>query len=196
MSDERIFQEALSNFTFDFANGGSIRHLADLGYSVKEIVKKIEFHGDIQKIQKVVWDYYLQSGKILLEEPGSFEKREKITYIKETGKYGRRTFRKVVEKIDNSENHFLQKSFEDFLLENSDCDREAYAQCEFGKIKKETSELYEKMLGFLTERDREFMMGLLWEEKDVVYYKLDSRMIQILKELAKANIYHTDIWRR
>ncbi len=39
------FNEALSNFTKDFAYGGAIRHLVDKGYTVDRIVKEFNFQG-------------------------------------------------------------------------------------------------------------------------------------------------------
>ena len=37
------FQEALSNFTKDFAYGGAIRHLVDHGYTVDRIIKEFNY---------------------------------------------------------------------------------------------------------------------------------------------------------
>ena len=34
MSENRYFQKALSDFTYDAASGGAIRHLTDTGYTV------------------------------------------------------------------------------------------------------------------------------------------------------------------
>ena len=43
MGEQEYFKNALSNFMFEAASGGAIRHLADLGYTVKQISKKLEF---------------------------------------------------------------------------------------------------------------------------------------------------------
>lgn len=56
-SDNNIFNEALHNFSTDFAYGGAIRHLVDRGYTVDKIIK--EFHYPIKRetIEKIVNDY-------------------------------------------------------------------------------------------------------------------------------------------
>lgn len=38
-----LFQSALSDFTYDVACGGAIRHLADLGYTVHQITERLDF---------------------------------------------------------------------------------------------------------------------------------------------------------
>ena len=49
MSDRRkeqdYFNEALSNFMFDMASGGAIRHLADRGYRARQSVDHDHFGG-------------------------------------------------------------------------------------------------------------------------------------------------------
>ena len=36
-TQQKYLKKALSDFTFDVASGGAIRHLADRGYTVQEI---------------------------------------------------------------------------------------------------------------------------------------------------------------
>ena len=43
--NDRIFQNALSNFTFDLASRGAIRHLALLTDDVDETVRKVKSAG-------------------------------------------------------------------------------------------------------------------------------------------------------
>lgn len=51
------FEEALQNFTRDFAYGGAIKHLVSHGYNAKQIIQ--EFHYPLPKetIEKMVEKY-------------------------------------------------------------------------------------------------------------------------------------------
>ena len=41
--NERYFEAALSDFVFDVAAGGAIRHLTDRGYSVEQIMRELSY---------------------------------------------------------------------------------------------------------------------------------------------------------
>lgn len=41
MEEQKYFKQAISNFTYEAACGGAIRHLADLGYSVRKIMEQL-----------------------------------------------------------------------------------------------------------------------------------------------------------
>lgn len=79
------FNEALKNFMKDSANGGAIRHLYDLGYSVDEIREALLFPASVEDIQVVITAYE--------EEKSAPEEAYEI--IKEQNKFGKTTFRKV-----------------------------------------------------------------------------------------------------
>lgn len=51
------FEEALSNFTKDFAYGGAIRHLVDHGYTVDRIIKEFHYPISRESIEKIVDRY-------------------------------------------------------------------------------------------------------------------------------------------
>lgn len=63
-SDNDFFNDALHNFTTDFAYGGAIRHLVDKGYTADMIIK--EFHYPLKKegIEKMVDDYLKKKGEV------------------------------------------------------------------------------------------------------------------------------------
>ena len=96
MSEQSFFQNALSNFTNEVANGGAIRHLADLGYTVKQISEELSFPAPFARVQAEVWKRLLETEIILAQEPGG-RKQEKASYVREYDKYGRSSFRRVVE---------------------------------------------------------------------------------------------------
>lgn len=51
------FNEALSNFTKDFAYGGAIRHLVDKGYTAERIIKEFDYPLSRENIEKMVEEY-------------------------------------------------------------------------------------------------------------------------------------------
>ena len=57
------FEEALSNFTKDFAYGGAIRHLVDHGYTVDRIIKEFQYPISRESIEKIVNQYLKEKSK-------------------------------------------------------------------------------------------------------------------------------------
>lgn len=95
---QEYFKKSLSDFTFDVASGGAIRHLADRGYTVGEIKKMLDFPTPFERVQQTVWKYFLDRGIILLKEPERESEEEKYGYVTEYDDYGRKSFRRVVIK--------------------------------------------------------------------------------------------------
>ncbi|MBP5324168.1 MAG: hypothetical protein J6Y86_01570 [Pseudobutyrivibrio sp.] len=147
------FNKALSNFINDVAAGGAVRHLADKGYGISEIGKQLDFPISKEKIAHFMWEHFLYTGKISLEEPQSTY--EKVSFVKEQDEFGKISFRRVTEIVDNS--------------------NRKYVLCEFGK------ELYKKSPEFLSwleglkEGDREYIELMPWP-LEPVYHELDERM--------------------
>lgn len=59
------FGEALSNFTHDVASGGAIRHMVNLGYTVDEICRHLDFPTPRARVQETVFRYLTESGVLL-----------------------------------------------------------------------------------------------------------------------------------
>ena len=59
---KQYFNESLQNFVRDFAYGGAIRHLADLGYDTDRIIKEYHYPLSRDTIDKIVRDH-LESKK-------------------------------------------------------------------------------------------------------------------------------------
>lgn len=158
-SKNEQFNKALSNFINDAAAGGAVRHLADLGYSIGEIGSKLDYPISKERIAGFMWEHFLNIGKISLEEPK--ETYEKTSFVKEQDSFGKISFRRVSETVDNS--------------------KRKYVVCEYGK------ELYKKNPEFLSwlesleERDREYIQLMPWPLSPV-YHELDERMKRIRKE--------------
>ena len=86
--NDKTFQKALSNFTFDMASRGAIRHLADLGYSAAEIHDHLDFPTPISQIEEELRAYQA-------EKDASDASGVTYEYVKETDAYGRTSLRRV-----------------------------------------------------------------------------------------------------
>lgn len=163
------FRQALSDFTFDVASGGAIRHLTDLGYTVKQIQEQLDFPTPIARIQEGVWKRLVDTGVILLEEPLRQEPKEKVNYVREYDSYGKASFRRVVETNPQPET------------------AGAFLVCEFGLLQYRDEEKYRKVLGALDERQAEYIDGLPWPLKKV-WHRADERMLEIERRLCAAGL--------
>lgn len=95
MGENRYFQKALADFVHEAAYGGAVRHLADRGYTAKQITDRLDFPAPYEKVRQAVWEHLADTGVILLEEPGSGRQKEKASYVKEYDRHGKPTFRRV-----------------------------------------------------------------------------------------------------
>lgn len=159
----QYFNQALSNFMHDMASGAAIRHLADSGYTVKQIAEKLSYPTSYEQIGKTVWAHFLETGVVALEKPPTEPVIERITYVKEYGKYGRTYFRQKKERIEQPVRE--------------------YVSCDFGKRRYQNEEKFLKSLEGLWERDREYILGLPWPLQ-TVYHVLDERMERISEMLS------------
>ena len=55
--ENQYFNESLQNFVRDFAYGGAIRHLVDLGYDTDRIIKEYHYPLPRDVIDKMVQDH-------------------------------------------------------------------------------------------------------------------------------------------
>ncbi len=158
---EDYFKSAITNFSQDAANGGAIRHLWNRGYSIREIMGQLDFPANYERVQNVVWEHLLNTGVICLTKP-EHTMGQKVTYVKEYDKYGRTSFRRVVKAGTG----------EDII----------YIPCNFGLVVHRDRELYERMLGCLTDRQREYVTDIPWKRMKV-YHKRDKKLEGILNIL-------------
>ena len=150
------FNKALSNFINDAAAGGAVRHLADLGYSISQIADELDYPISKEKIAGYMWEHFLNIGKICLEEPQP--SHEKVSFVKEQDSFGRISFRRVTEQIDNSQTK--------------------YVQCDFGRLLYKRDEAFIKQLEKLNPGDKEYIEFMPWPLTPV-YHELDERMTRI-----------------
>jgi hypothetical protein len=203
MGGQEYFKKALSDFAFDAACGGEIRHLADLGYTVKQITGRLSYPAPYGRVQQAVWGYLKDCGILLLEEPRSGAPREAPVFVKEYGKYGKPSFRQVNREAGRpagirwQQRYFTGQeagSFRAYLerkcRENGEQD--SYIACYFGLQGRQE---WEDALQILEGRQREYIEGLPWERK-VAYHRLDLRMRGIAARLYEAGKYQGNCYFR
>ena len=57
------FEDALQQFTRDFAYGGAIRHLVDRGYDTDRIIKEFHYPISRESIDRMVREYTQQRSR-------------------------------------------------------------------------------------------------------------------------------------
>lgn len=162
MSDDRYFEKALHNFTMDAASLGAVRHLADLGMTVKQIEEHLDFPTPHEMVRQTVWEELTQNGTILLTEPTGKQHQEHVRFVREYGRYGKATFRRVTERKDT------------VILP------EDYLSCDFGLFSEEERLRRMKRAGF-SSGEIEYVEGLPWI-RQIVYHKRDERMERITEK--------------
>lgn len=200
MGENRYFQKALSDFTYETASGGAIRHLADSGYTVQQIAEQLDFPTPYERVQKTVWEHLLGQKTILSEKPGSGEGKESVHYVREYDRYGKASFRRVVVREDGESvaDWTVQalesgKTAEELftLLQgklDANCAEYAYASFDFGLTLRKNPAQYEAMLSALEDLQKEYVTGLPWEGRQV-YHKMNTWGMDILMQLYRAGQY-------
>lgn len=184
------FKDALGNFTFDAACGSAIRHLANLGYTAGQIVKKLDYPASYDKVREVYTVYLLEQGILLQEEPGSEGVKERYRFVREQDAYGRASFRRVAicgEETANerrwgsvcvqisADGAGLKKMTELYKTED------VYVRCIFTK----KGTLDQDLISCLEPGQIEYLDGIMWQ-KGVRYHRVNERMQDILTSLAKS----------
>ena len=159
---EKYFEKALADFAIDFASGGAIRCLADKGYTVKQIKEKLDFPLPMEKVRELVWNHYVDTQVIMLEEPDNMSFHERVTYEKVQDSYGHTSFKQVIIKEKSNPN---------------DKTRE-YVACDFGKRIYQNRKAFEESLKALNDEDKDYILGLPWPLQTVWHIR-NERMSRI-----------------
>lgn len=204
MSEQDYFRSALSDFTYEAASGGAIRHLADLGYTVKQISEKLTYPTPYERVRRTVWEHLIDTRVVLTREPGSGKTQGKAVYTLEHDKYGRASFRMTPPQDDyagpirwKARRYSEERdgSLAAYLARMCAANGEegAYISCDFGWQGRKDAEAYAAAMQALNARQREYIEGLLWEEK-ICYHRLDGRMQEIAVRLCGAGRYGGDCY--
>ena len=159
----KYFNQALADFTMDFASGDAIRSLADKGYSVEEIYKRLDFPTPKEKIRDMVWKHYIECGVIKLEDPGNSSSNKRVTYEKVQDNLGRTSFKQVVIEEDESKE---------------------YVAIDFGKRLYKDKEAFLKELDILNPGDRQYILDLPWPIS-TVWHEKNERIERILSQIGE-----------
>ena len=112
MSEQDFFRNALSDFTYEAASGAAIRHLTDLGYTVKQISERLTYPTPFERVRKTVWQQLLDTKVVLTEEPGGGKMRGRTEYAVEHDKYGRTSYRLLTARGEPAETiHWREKIY-------------------------------------------------------------------------------------
>ena len=163
MSSE-IFQNALSGFVTDVAVGDTVRALVRKGYSVSRIKKHLDYPVSEEKLRQMVWNCLIDTGVILLTEPGTSDAKRGYTYERDRSPYGTVTYRRVTSDSEETETSYLP--------------------CEFGSLRKKDPEGFEISLQTLLPEDREYVLDLPWPVA-TVWHAEDERMKRIMSTIKK-----------
>lgn len=169
---ESFFQAALSDFTFDVAAGGAIRHLTDRGYSVEQIMRELSYPVPRTRVEKAVYRHLLEA-RILLPELPAEDGTMRIKFLQ-----GDKSVRFP---------EILAKDIAESGEEN------AYMECPFGAWLKKDEKRLEQNLASLTGREREYLLGIHWE-KDIMYHRLNDRMREIGLKLVRGTEETWEFW--
>ena len=199
MSNQEYFRNALSDFTYEAASGGAIRHLADLGYTVRQITEKLTYPTPYERVRGTVWQHLIDTQVVLTEEPGGGRHHRKATYTLEHDKYGRASFRMEADPAGDSEPiHWKERRYSEeqsgnlavYLAEkcSANGEEDAYVSCDFGLRSMKKDGTLEAAMQVLNERQREYITGLPWEER-ICFHRLDQRMREIVVKLYGNGMY-------
>ena len=157
--ENKYFQKALSNFTTDFAVGGTIRTLADKGLNVNEIYEKLDYPVSKETVAKLVWAHFLDNATICLSDPSGQGSKQSVTYEKIQDEYGRISYKQIKRPVEL---------------------KGEYLPCDFGKQIYKDKEAFIKKLEIFNDHDRDYILGLPWP-LETVWHKDDDRIHRILE---------------
>ncbi|MBQ9708827.1 MAG: hypothetical protein IJV66_06555 [Firmicutes bacterium] len=141
--------------------------MADVGMTVPEIKEKLEFPTSAERISQMVWDHFVATGKILLEKPEPSKSFQKVSYVKETGPYGKVSFKQVSEEVPAS--------------------GKTYLPCNFGKEIYKDKKAFLKKISVLSKRDQDYLLSLPWT-LTTVWHEADERMSRIHRLLFPSSV--------
>lgn len=196
---ENYFRDALNHFIFEEAGGGAIRHLANRGYTAKQITESLSFPLPYEKVREAYTGHLLENGILLREKPGTGMAREKTEYVREYDKYGKPSFRRVVVEVPERtdvKRKWAEMDFEEFLLlyksgtrggstgrielaaetDLMEAEKNIYISCSFGP------DQAEEVSKVLETAQREYIQGICFTRKPM-YHLLDQRMFGIAVKL-------------
>lgn len=205
--DRDVFQNALSDFAFEAACGGAIRHLADNGLTAVQIMERLDYPISGERVRKALYKHLCDTNVILEKSPEERLPVAKAEYILEYNSYGKPSYRRkstastegtlagceltgavwkeIVYRPASGHSGRGAELFI-FLTKKSSQKKEepAYLSCDFGI----PDSVSAKGISLLNGRQQEYLEGILWP-RHRIYHKLDQRMKEILCSLYEQGAY-------
>lgn len=191
MSENKYFEKALSDMKDSFAGTDGIKHLADLGYSMRDIQKSLDFPFSLEKIGRVIWNHHIANETILLKTPGSGAGESGSRFIKKVDAFGKQSFIRISEQKSMPSERTWKKlvfrrddgSIREFLNSYSVCGPD-YVSLDLGLLKTRKDALWDELLSLLDGDERDYIEFLPWDNSlSSVYHLVDDRIVGILEHL-------------
>ncbi|MCR5502877.1 MAG: hypothetical protein K6F53_07700 [Lachnospiraceae bacterium] len=162
MQENSYFGKALANFTREAAYAAAVRHLAEEEYSLRDILDTLTYPAPEEAVRRIAFEHLLKTGYLLEEEPESSVREADEEFVLEEGKYGKKSYRRVVK----------DKGGDTFSSED-------YFPCDFGLLDEEK---LSRILESLPGTEREFLEGIPWKRKRM-YIKKTPKTKEIFRHL-------------
>lgn len=172
------FNEALHNFTSDYAYGSQIKSLYNKGFSISQIKEKLDYPVSIEKVSSYLWDYLITSNQVVFAESDIVSNPSARKYDLETDSYGRRSFRLV------SDDFARQNSYKDIIFHGAVNDIPNLQDC-FIKIDGVSISSYNKGLN---SKQIDYLAGFPWPKREI-YMHLNERFSEIFATLHSQNMW-------
>lgn len=157
-NSQDYFGKAMGNFVHEMAGAGAIRHMVDQGYSIPQIMERLDYPTPQRRVEETALKYMLKQGILSERLPDSDYRRVNIPYS-----WDRKQLSEAV-----------------YIRKERDGEENSYVLLPIAGLKKE-----KELLSCLNDREREYLCGLPWEGA-AVYHCLTGRMYEIAMELSMA----------
>lgn len=175
--ENNYFNEALHNFTSDYAYRGQVRHLYSLGFSTSQIKDKLDFPVPYETVKNYLWDYLLNSKQVVFSKEEIIPEYSAPKYVLEYDSYGRKSFRLEGESSHSSPN-YTNAAFPENVR-----DIPELFSC-FVKLDGKAVSSYKELL---SPSLWDYLDGFPWPRRDV-YFRINEKMADIIASLIKAGI--------
>ncbi len=154
-NSQEYFGKAMGNFIHEMSGAGAIRHMVDQGYSIRQIMERLDYPTPQRRVEETALKHMLKQG-ILLERLPDQEYRQ----INIPDLWDRRQLSEAV-----------------YVRKERDGEDFSYVLLPIAGLKKD-----KELLSRLNDRERDYLCGLPWEGA-AVYHRLTGRMYEIAIEL-------------
>ena len=175
--DSKYFNEALHNFTSDYAYRSQVRHLYNLGLSTAQIKAKLDFPVPYETVKGYLWDYLLSSKQVVFSREDIIPDYSAPKYVLEYDSYGRKSFR-----LEGEQAHSSLYYTQAHLPENI-YDIPSLYSC-FVKMDGSEVSSYKNVL---PSSLGDYLDGFSWPKREL-YFRINEKMADIIASLLKAGI--------